>query len=219
MRHRLIGLLGGTFNPVHNGHIELGLKIKKAFGLDTIRYILSANPPHKENNIIVDAKIRWKMLVAALNNIDGLEPCDIEIKRDSISYTIDTVSGMKEKSPSDKFIFIIGSDGFLNIETWKNFVNLLNMISFIVLLRKDEHKKDIIKILEKIGVKYEKNFTNEIDEKEFKVFFYSYKSDTLKNSSTIVRKRIKDGLGIEDLVHPAVAEIIKGNNLYGRTSV
>lgn len=214
---RRVGLLGGTFNPVHNGHIELGLKIKEAYKLNKIKYILSANPPHKENDLIVDMNIRWNMLEKALKYIPYLEPCDIEIKRKSLSYTIDTVSSMKEKYPEDEFFFIMGSDGFLHIKTWKDYIKLLRTVSFIVLLREERHRNKIIMILKEIGIKYTKGDLKENDaQKNFnRVFFYSYKSDTLKNSSTTVRERIREGLSIDGLVNPAVAEIIKGNNLYG----
>jgi len=215
-----VGLLGGTFNPVHLGHIDFGLKIKEAFKLDLIRYILSAKPPHKDIDTITDSNLRLQMLDIALENQDGLISCDIELKREKPSYTIDTIKELKENFPTEEHYFIIGSDSFLKIETWKNYIDLLKMISFIVVFRKESHREKVINLLEKIDIKYDDSWFNgkkiakrKINDK--KVFFYSYHSDKLSFSSTIVREKIKNGENIKYLVNPDVIDIIKGNNLYG----
>ncbi len=216
MKNR-VGLLGGTFNPIHYGHIDLGLKIKDAFKLDYIRYILSAKPPHKKSTGITDSNIRWNMLEIALKKKSGLIPCDIELKREEPSYTIETVKEMADFFPEEEHYFIIGSDSFLMVETWKDYIDLFNMISFIVVLREEHHKKDAMKILDKIGIQYD--HTRYIDTKQKKnnkmVFFYSYNSDKLYYSSTIVRKNISEGKEIKDLVDPEIINIIKGKGLYG----
>ncbi|MCP4217601.1 MAG: nicotinate (nicotinamide) nucleotide adenylyltransferase [bacterium] len=142
-----IGLLGGTFNPVHHGHIDLGRHIKDAFQLDKVLYILSARPPHKKELEKAPIEIRWNMLEMALQHQPGLEPCDIEIKRDAWSWTIDTVTELKKRNPQSDFYFISGSEGFLKIKTWKNYKQLLDAVSFIVVLRKAHHREEVKNLL------------------------------------------------------------------------
>ena len=121
MSQNKTGLLGGTFNPVHRGHIELGLKIKAAFGLDRILYILSAQPPHKKRQAMPAAELRLAMLKAALLPHPGLLPCDLELRRRGESWTIDTIRELKAAQPDECFYFITGSEGFLKIRTWKEY--------------------------------------------------------------------------------------------------
>ena len=90
--NKRIGLLGGTFNPIHNGHIDLGLRIINSFDLSNILYILSANPPHKNNSQVVSTPLRWEMLTTALKPYKKLTPCDIEMQSPLPSWTINTVS-------------------------------------------------------------------------------------------------------------------------------
>src|SRR5512137_1629981 len=99
--HR-VGLLGGTFNPVHRGHIELGLRVREDFGLDRILYILSARPPHKRNRGVPDARVRFRMLEKALKPYPELVPCDMEIGRAEPSWTIDTILELKDRRPADR---------------------------------------------------------------------------------------------------------------------
>jgi len=214
---RRVGLLGGTFNPIHNGHIELGLQIKEAFNLELIRYILSAKPPHKDNSLVTNTKIRWNMLECALEDISELIPCDVEIKRDDFSYTIDTLKKLTDMYPDEEHYFIIGSDGFLNIETWKDYLTLLKMIPFIVVLRQEQHRIEIINVLDKLSIKYYKGDLKDIKQEKSRemVFFYSYKSVTLRTSSTMIRNMIENKQDINSFVNPKIVEIIKGKMLYG----
>ena len=142
-----VGLLGGTFNPVHQGHLSLGLHVKEAFQLDRILFILSARPPHKQEKEMPSAAIRWKMLQAALQPFPDLIPCDIEMNRDQYSWTYATVFELQGLHPQDDFYFISGSEGFLNILTWKKYKQLLVSIPFIVILRTDKDKGRVEELL------------------------------------------------------------------------
>lgn len=141
-----VGLLGGTFNPAHRGHIDLGLRISEAFRLDYVLYILSAYPPHKNAVEIAPAAVRWQMLNAALAPYPRLLACDIEMKRDAPSWTIDTIRELTPLLPNAHFWFISGSEGFLKIRTWKEYSQLLKMISFIVMLRDEAHVPQVLKL-------------------------------------------------------------------------
>jgi len=219
MKHR-IGLLGGTFNPIHRGHIELGLKIRERFFLKEILYILSARPPHKKGLEIAPIDLRWEMLKKALEPFPYLVPCDIEMRRSADSWTIDTVEELIAQYPDRQYYFISGSEGFLKIKTWKNYKKLLKTLSFIVLLRKDSHQKAVEELLKEEGVIpcYNCNDTQQKQNPEGKpaVYMFSYQSEHLSISSTLIRKKIKlSGYKqIENFVNEEVKKIMEGNNLY-----
>jgi nicotinate-nucleotide adenylyltransferase len=201
-----IGLLGGTFNPIHRGHIELGIQIQKAFKLDRIFYILSAQPPHKWYMEIAPVEIRWEMLNKALSSYPQLVPCDIEMKRPTMSWTIDTVEELKQQYPETDFYFISGSEGFLKIRTWKDYKRLLHSLSFIVILRKPGHKEAVEALMEQEQIA--------LDSPSSTVCLYNYQSDTLSISSTLVRDKVKHSQPVDDLVEEEVIKIMEENNLY-----
>ena len=187
-RHR-IGLLGGTFNPVHRGHIELGLRIREAFGLDRILYILSARPPHKRSREIPDATVRFRMLEKALKPFPELVPCDLEIKRQEPSWTVDTIAELKTRFPGDRFYFITGSEGFLKIRTWKEYRKVLKSVSFVIVVRRADHVRKVEAILREEAVPFT------VGKKPTPAFpaacIYQYPSPHLTLSSTIIRRRVR----------------------------
>jgi nicotinate-nucleotide adenylyltransferase len=208
-----IGLLGGTFNPIHLGHIELGQQVLRAFGLDRILYVLSAHPPHKGKSGLIPARTRWKMLNMALDPYHHLVPCDIEMKRSSPSWTYQTLTILKSRYPEQVLYFLSGSEGFLKIRTWRNYRMLLSAVSFIVILRKSGHKEELEALLrqEKVPVCPVKSDHSG----DPCVFFYQYQSDTLGLSSTQIREKISRKEPVNRLIPGSVWEFIKENNLYG----
>ncbi|MCP5051643.1 MAG: nicotinate (nicotinamide) nucleotide adenylyltransferase [bacterium] len=221
-RNPRIGLLGGTFNPVHKGHVELGLKILEAFHLDKILYILSANPPHKNAPHMVAAELRWVMLNRALAAFPFLEPCDIEMKRSQVSWTIDTIEQLAEKYPGYCFYFISGSEGFLKIRTWKNYRKLLRMLSFIIVARKDTHKAEVAELLNQEGITLSRfdgigrrmSPVNDETGKTSRAYWFAYPSDRLHISSTLIRRKVKDSENIDQFVHEGVKIIMEEKKLY-----
>ncbi len=207
------GILGGTFNPVHHGHVELGLHILKAYSLDRILYILSANPPHKINQDIVSQELRWAMLSLALEPYPRLQPCDIELKRQGYSYTIQTIHQLRVMSPDDLFYFISGSEGFLKIRTWKNYRELLEAVSFVVVLRKKEHRPLIETLLSEEQVPLFQNSTAQGE--RIGVSIFSYDSPRLSLSSTLVRRELKAGGNVDSFIDSKVKNVIEEYRLYG----
>jgi nicotinate-nucleotide adenylyltransferase len=212
MKNKRIGILGGTFNPFHRGHLELGLKVMAAYKLDRILYILSANPPHKKQLRIAPAEFRWKMLNAALKNHPNLIPCDLEMKRANYSWTFDTIAELKLKYPENSFYFISGSEGFLKIKTWKNYKDLLKSISFIVVLKENSDQQKVENLLKEEGIHLFKGTGNLFESPS--VYIYSYDSDTLSISSTLIRNKIKLFENINDLLDPEVKKIMEEYKLY-----
>ncbi|MCP5106222.1 MAG: nicotinate (nicotinamide) nucleotide adenylyltransferase [bacterium] len=201
-----VGLLGGTFNPVHRGHIDLGLQIREAFGLEKILYILAAQPPHKTNLNVAPTEIRWRMLNEVLARFPQLEPCDSEMKRPTVSWTIDTVEELRKGYPETDFYFISGSEGFLKVRTWKDYKRLLNALSFIVVLRGGGHREAVERLLQDENIRF--------DGPSAPVHLFSYESDMLFISSTLIRDRVKRSQGVDGLVEEEVKKIMEENNLY-----
>ncbi|MBF0200059.1 MAG: nicotinate (nicotinamide) nucleotide adenylyltransferase, partial [Desulfamplus sp.] len=131
-----IGLFGGTFNPVHNGHIRVTSHVKEVFKLDVVYMIPSAIPPHKSTANLAPAMDRFNMLETAVKTIDGIEASDIEVKRSGRSFTIDTIRRFKDIYPCpDKMFFILGTDAFFDMGTWKETLNVFQTTEIIVMTR------------------------------------------------------------------------------------
>ena len=131
-----IGLFGGTFNPVHLGHLRTAQEVLEKFGLDHIRFIPAANPPHKDRHDLVDGAFRFAMLKRAISGNPGFVASDAELKRAGRSYTIDTVRQMVREMESDaRCYMIVGLDAFMEIDTWKDYREILKTVSLIVMSR------------------------------------------------------------------------------------
>ncbi len=208
------GILGGTFDPIHYGHVDLGLHVLHQFNLSSIRYILSAKPPHKRGYQIAPVDIRWKMLVAGLQSNPRLIPDDIETKRDEYSWTINTVKQLIKDSPDDKLFFLSGSEGFLKVRTWKEYRKLFELINFIIVMRNSDQEKEVSQLLKEEGITPVSQGKPEVDSTA--VYYYSYRSNYLDLSSTLIRNLIGRGKSVSKMVNKKVKEIIKENDLYGK---
>jgi nicotinate (nicotinamide) nucleotide adenylyltransferase len=149
---RNTGIFGGTFNPVHRGHVEIGRWLQATLGLDRILYVLSARPPHKRLSPLAPDDVRWHMLQVALADQPGLEPCDLELRRDGPSWTLDTVRQLQAGAPHDRFCFLCGSEGFLRIETWRGYRELLAAVPFVVVLRREAHRVSLARLADRCHV-------------------------------------------------------------------
>jgi len=212
MSQNKTGLLGGTFNPVHRGHIELGLKIKAAFNLDRILYILSAQPPHKKRQALPAAELRLAMLKAALLPHPGLLPCDMELHRQGDSWTIDTIRELKAAQPNERFFFITGSEGFLKIRTWKEYRRVLQEVFFIIVLRRGGHRQKVKKLLREENIPLGRESENPAPPPV--AFLHAYVSDYLEISATAIRKKMSRGHDISPYVEKNVQKIMEEIKLY-----
>ena len=131
-----IGLFGGTFNPIHYGHIRAALEVKEGFPLDECHFIPAATPPHKTIAGVADARDRLEMIQRAISGHDGFSVCDVELHRSGPSYSIDTVEYLKKTlPPGAEVFFMLGVDAFLEFDTWRSFKKLLQTIPVIVMAR------------------------------------------------------------------------------------
>jgi nicotinate-nucleotide adenylyltransferase len=130
------GLFGGTFNPIHMGHLRVAEDVRAGFDLEKIVFIPSAIPPHKDMSNLVDARSRYAMILEALSACPDFVVSDVEIHRQGPSYTIDTVTYFQNHQPAAApYYLIVGMDAFLEITTWKAWQHLFDLIPFIVMTR------------------------------------------------------------------------------------
>ena len=131
-----IGLFGGTFNPVHEGHLRIALEVKAAFRLDKIHLIPSFLPPHKKPAGVASAEYRLEMIRLSLGDRTGLTVSEVELKRSGPSYTIDTVRNFLSARPDNmKLYLIMGLDAFLEIDSWKSHQDIFRLVPIIVMAR------------------------------------------------------------------------------------
>jgi nicotinate-nucleotide adenylyltransferase len=133
---RKTGLFGGTFDPVHFGHLRSAYEVQAGFLLDKICFIPAAVPPHKKTSSVADAKDRLEMLSIAVSDYPRFCVSDVELKRSGPSYTIDTVRHfLSSDTEKTLFYLIVGFDAFLEITTWKSYRELFKLVPFIVITR------------------------------------------------------------------------------------
>lgn len=222
-----IGLFGGTFNPIHNGHLKAVYEVQKRFALDKSYIIPSAIPPHKEQDCVVDAKDRIEMIrLAVAGSPDTMESVvisDVELKRSGPSYTIDTLFYFKSILPEDSQIyFILGLDAFLEIDTWKSYMDLFLLTSFIVITRFPAKQNDISimrKSLENylqnrisLNYKYSDSQSCYVNNERKPVFFFDV--NPINISSTRIRRLVSMGRSIRLFVPEKVDDLIKTKGLY-----
>lgn len=130
-----IGILGGTFNPIHIGHLILAEETREKIGLDKVIFVPAYFPPHKEDSGIAKAGHRLAMVKLAISDNNKFSVSDLEIKRDGRSYTIDTIKELKAIYPKDNLYFIIGSDLLEYLDEWKDLNEIIKLVKFIVATR------------------------------------------------------------------------------------
>lgn len=130
-----IGILGGTFNPIHIGHLILAEEARERLGLDRIIFVPAYLPPHKDNSDIAPAGMRLTMVKLAISGNKYFSVSSVETKRDGRSFTIDTIKEFKKIYPQDELYFIIGSDLLKYLDDWKDLDEIIKMVKFIAVTR------------------------------------------------------------------------------------
>lgn len=198
-----IGILGGTFDPIHWGHIGLAEEAKKQGELDRVLLMPAHISPFKIDNLVTDDALRYRMVELAIVGMKGFEACDKEISNNrEISYTIDTLRECKEefKSPCTLF-FILGTDAILNIEKWYKAEELLREFSFIVGSRPGYREEELKALILRLKIRYGCEVIK-IDNK------------LLDISSTDIKQYVRAGKDISSAVPKKVEEFIVDKRLY-----
>ena len=194
-----IGILGGTFDPVHNGHIEIAMAAMAALGLDQVALMPSGDPPHKLR--ATDRLDRMYMAEIAARDRPGLYASDLEIRRQGPTYTVDTLSALAVEHPEVEWTYILGADALNKLDSWKEFPRIARLCAFAAVSRPgcDE---DLARL--RAGAINSCYHT--------RVDLLPVSGPPL--SSTAVRKRVAEGLPIDDCVPAAVADYIRQKGLY-----
>jgi nicotinate-nucleotide adenylyltransferase len=182
--------LGGTFNPVHIGHLILAEETREKLSLDKIVFVPANMPPHKDTNDIAPSKDRFKMLKMATAGNKNLLVSNIEIKRKGRSYTIDTIKELSRLYKNEELYFIIGSDLLSYLDEWKDLSQITKMVRFIVARRPGYALEDIPHYIETLEIRA-------VDVSAFEI-----------------RERIKKNKSYRYLVPERVFEYINKNSLY-----
>jgi nicotinate-nucleotide adenylyltransferase len=211
-----IGLLGGTFNPIHNGHLKTAELVSRRLGLKRVLFIPSYIPPHKESFDVLPARHRMKMVRLALQDYPGFFPSTVEIDSPRTSYSIHTIPKIKNIHPCAELFFILGIDAFLEIETWREYRKVLDLCSFAVISRPGY---SLDKAWSLLGAEYADRITTLPGEggepsASGRPLVYLLDMETPDISSTDIRNRIRAGHSIEGLVPDPVAVYIQSNGLY-----
>lgn len=204
----MIALYGGSFDPVHLGHLRLSEDIREDFGFEKIIFIPAYISPLKKGSK-ASAEDRLNMLKLAISDNRYFDISDYEIRKQGKSYTIDTVNHFKKQLDHIPF-FIIGTDAFLSLHKWKSPEELLSRTSFIVVGRGGTKEEDIKRYLNQYFPKAK--LKKKIDRKNPGIYFYSPRQ--LDISSTEIRDRIKKGKSIKYLVPKEVEHYIYEKKLY-----
>lgn len=181
---RKIGIYGGTFSPIHHGHLILAREALERLHLDEVRFVVAALSPDKTHSLNPDCRL--EMLEAAIAGEPGFVADDIELQRPPPSYSIDTVRQLRERIPGARFFWLLGADHVADLPTWKEFDELERLVQFVVLDRGDgapQHSYPAVK--RKIAI-----------------------------SGSDIRKRVAAGESIRYFVPPAVEEMIRMRGIY-----
>lgn len=198
-----IGLFGGTFDPIHYGHLILAEEVREALNLDKIIFIPGANPPHKNIKKISSASLRLKMVRLAIQDNPKFDVSTVEMKKKTPAYTLDTVVHFRKLYKRATLFFMIGSDSLYEMHTWYKIDELAEQCCFVVAARPGFELKD-----QKCG-------DLNLAPKTFqRLTRHVIKMIPIGVSSTQIRKKVAQGLSIRYLVPRKVAQLIDYKGLY-----
>ncbi len=197
-----IGILGGTFDPIHNGHLALGKQAYEQFGLDEVWFMPSGHPPHKKGRLVTEGKEREDMVKLAIASVPYFIYSDFELKREGNTYTAQTLSLLREAYPQHVFYFIIGADSLYEIEQWYHPELVMKQAVLLAAARpyeKDhpDFEKQVKHLKEKFGAR-----------------IGVIRFEKMNVASKQIRKMVSSGQPLKDLVPDSVAGYIRMHELY-----
>ena len=217
-----IGIYGGTFDPVHNGHIEIARRVARNFDLDKLLIVPTSRPPHKDHGSISDAYHRYAMAVLATIDDPRLFVSTVELEAPDRPYTFQTVERLRELYGDEaQFFFIMGADSFAELDTWREPERLIASVNIIVAARPGveislSHLPDKVRasIVDLRGRTDKAPADVEGGTKQPKIFLTDYVEADI--SSTEIRRMVGEGRSVKDIVPPPVLDYIEKYELYRR---
>lgn len=210
-----IGILGGTFNPIHNAHLQIAREVRDRLQLDRVIFIPAATPPHKELDGDIAFSDRLAMVELAIAGEKSFSVSDIEAQRGGRSYSVDTLTQLQALHPADRLFFIIGSDSFLEIASWYRAAEIFALSNIVVVERPEARVSDLLAALpvamrgdfcyipEELRLTHRSGFS-----------VYYLPGTPLAISSSEIRRLVRTGQPIDHLVPDAVSRHIAAKRIY-----
>ncbi len=212
-----LGLFGGTFNPIHNGHLKVAREASRFFSLDKVLFIPSHLPPHKPAWEVVSGEDRLRMVELAIAGYPQFEASAVEVERPGPSYSIVTIKEIKKEYPAAEIFFLVGIDAFLEIKTWRDYDQVLRSCSFIVVSRPGYDLNQAAAVLGKEW----KDRVIEVNKTAFihqpakaGPLIFLFPMASLEISSSEIRRRLHEREPVSGMLPEAVEKYIQQNKLY-----
>ncbi len=196
-----IGIMGGTFNPIHNGHLMIAENAREQYSLDQVMFIPTGHSPLRHKQQITDAVHRCEMVSLAIADNSWFALNEIEIQSSEISYTFRTLEKLKQNYRNIELFFILGADSLFDFESWKNPDLILENSKILAAYRKHQRQEEFFQYIENLNKKYPQKF-------------YPLDTPSLEVSSQEIRRRIQEKRTIRYLVPREVEAYIRKHKLY-----
>ena len=197
---RQIGLMGGSFNPIHCGHLNIARAALMSGAVEQVLFLPSGNPPHKREGL-ADKLDRLAMAQLAVEGEDGMAVCAEEIERGGVIYTVDTLGILQRRMPDCRFHYLIGADTLRVLHTWRRAEDVIRLCAFLVVMRPGEDEAQTRRAADAWRARGAQI-----------AFLPARQMDV---SSTEIRRRLADGGTLEGLVPRQVERYIRSHGLYG----
>ncbi len=217
MSAEVVGVLGGTFDPVHVGHLRIAHETRERLRLARTLLLPTAVPPHKAAAELSPIHHRLEMLRLAMAGNEGLEICPAELTPERVCYTIETLRTLRDGSPARNPIFIMGMDSLLQIDIWRGWRELLEEFDLAVVERADRATRTDSRLVPEVAgrlVPLRDGGAADRPGRGGRIFLLPI--EPIPVSSSTIRSRVRQGHPLEDLVPPAVAEYIQATGIYRR---
>lgn len=198
---RRLGIIGGTFDPIHYGHLVAAEEARYEMGLEKVIFIPAGRPPHKPDYQVTEPERRYAMTVLAVASNPFFQASTLEVDRPGLSYTVDTVREVLRFYPGAQVYFITGADAVMEIMTWKNVEQLLSICRFIAATRPGYRMDELLANLELLPENLKQNIS-------------CMEVPALAISSTDIRRRVREGKPFKYLLPEPVEGYIIENRLY-----
>jgi nicotinate-nucleotide adenylyltransferase len=210
-----IGILGGTFDPIHLGHLRLAEEVGDDLALETVYLIPAAYPPHKEKQAVAPFQHRYSMVELAALESPLFKATDVEGRRQGFSYSIETLREFRERFGEGlQLFFIVGMDAFLEIGTWREYRSLFDYAHFVVIERPGFPSERLEPFLQSLGLGFQKSGGKGPYLASSGNSVIHQRASLLEISSTDIRRRVAEGRSIRFLVPEAVRSYIMERRLY-----
>ena len=210
-----IGLFGGTLDPIHLGHLRSAEEVWEGLGLHQVWFIPSGSPPHKDPSTLTHFKHRFKMVQLAVQHIDHFDVLGVEGERPGPSYSVDTLSYLASSlSEEQEFFFIIGSDAFNELKTWKEPRHLVDFANLVVINRNKQSWDQTQQVLKELFPEYSAGKNGRIFSASGKKNIIFHEVTNLEISATDIRKRRRSNMSVRFLVPEKVLQYMEEHDLY-----